>query len=243
MLIAFMLMLAIDWEARAESLVFQSSENRVALVELFTSEGCSSCPPAEMWVSGLRSAPGLWKEFVPLSFHVDYWDYLGWRDPWASRVFSDRQRAYVRYWRADSVYTPGVVLNGHEWRSWSEEKNGPRVPVIKAGVLQVTTGDRAHWQATFTPVERDSRYEVHAAILANELDSEVKSGENRGKRLRHDFVVTALAKHPLTKHGDKAEGEFALTADSKNEHPAIAFWITRAGSLEPLQAVGGWLPQ
>jgi len=97
----------------------------VALLELFTSEGCSSCPPAETWLSGLRSAPGLWKEFVPASFHVDYWDYLGWRDPWASKIFSYRQRDYAQSWHSDSIYTPGFVLNGREWRSWSREQNGP----------------------------------------------------------------------------------------------------------------------
>lgn len=90
----------------------------------------------------------------------------------------------------------------------------------------------------------DSGYEVHAAILASELSSDVKAGENRGRRLNHDFVVITLTTYPLAKHGDKAEGEFALQLDNQKQkgRPAIAFWVTHRGSLEPLQAVGGWLP-
>lgn len=238
-------MAALDLKAHAEPLVFQSSERKVALLELFTSEGCSSCPPAEAWLSGLGTAPGLWKEFVPVSFHVDYWDYLGWRDPWASKAFSDRQRAYAQNWQSHSIYTPGFVLNGHEWRSWAQAKNGPQASAIRAGVLQVSAADREHWQVSFSPVEQNvSSYEVHGALLANELTSDVKSGENRGSRLRHDFVVTALSTHSLTNHGPKADGEFTFGANQKKPtgRLAIAFWVTPRGSLEPVQAVGGWLP-
>src|SRR5689334_11142529 len=70
---------------------FQSFETQTPLLELFTSEGCSSCPPAEKWLTGLKPSSGLWKDFVPVAFHVDYWDYLGWRDPWSSKTFTDRQ--------------------------------------------------------------------------------------------------------------------------------------------------------
>ena len=104
--------------AQTASITFQSSEAQTALLELYTSEGCSSCPPAESWLSRLKESPGLWKDFVPLAFHVDYWDYLGWRDPWAAREFSERQRAYAQGWRSENVYTPGFVLNGKEWRDW-----------------------------------------------------------------------------------------------------------------------------
>ena len=72
--------------------IFKSSERRTALLELYTSEGCSSCPPAETWLSRLTDSPGLWKDFVPIGFHVDYWDHLGWRDKWGSKAFSERQQ-------------------------------------------------------------------------------------------------------------------------------------------------------
>ena len=73
--------------ANAAALSFQSPVEQTTLVELYTSEGCSSCPPAESWLNGLKESPGLWKDFVPLAFHVDYWDDLGWRDPLAAPGF------------------------------------------------------------------------------------------------------------------------------------------------------------
>src|SRR5262249_49815193 len=243
-LLGSVIMAGFHLRADAEPLLFQSSENRVALLELFTSEGCSSCPPAETWLSGLRSVPGLWKEFVPVSFHVDYWDYLGWRDPWGSKAFSERQQAHARNWQSESIYTPGFVLNGQEWRSWARAKNGPQASAIKAGVLQLRTADREHWEVTFSPPGQVADdYEVSAAILANELVSDVKAGENRGRRLKHDFVVVALSGCALKIQKDKAQGEFELRIERKDEPRLMAFaaWVTFRGHLEPLQAVGGWL--
>ena len=75
--------------------VFESGAERVNLVELYTSEGCSSCPPADRWLSGLRRNRGLWQQVVPLAFHVDYWDNLGWRDQFADASWSERQRQYA----------------------------------------------------------------------------------------------------------------------------------------------------
>src|SRR6266853_4246963 len=127
--------------ARAGDLAFQSSQTKTHLLELFTSEGCSSCPPAEAWLSKLKGAPGLWSDFVPVAFHVDYWDHLGWRDKWASGQFSDRQRDYAQAWGSDSVYTPGFVLNGKEWRNWFGLKNVPTGSRTTAGVLRIVSED------------------------------------------------------------------------------------------------------
>ena len=95
----------------ADQLRFQSGEKRVALVELFTSEGCSSCPPAERTFSKLATNPALWKTFVPIALHVNYWDNLGWKDRLAAVEFTQRQHTYASAWRADTVYTPEFVLN------------------------------------------------------------------------------------------------------------------------------------
>jgi len=243
-LFAFVTMTSFSMPGRAESIVLESSENKVTLLELFTSEGCSSCPPAEKWFSGLKEAPELWKQFVPVAFHVDYWDYLGWRDPWASKAFSDRQRAYAQLWRGDSIYTPGFVLDGQEWRVWSRPKNGPPVSGRKAGVLRVSSTDLKHWQVSFSPVGRGAGdYEVHAAMLANDLISDVKAGENQGRRLNHDFVVTIMTTQSLKVQGDKLEGEFELKPAKAQgaKRLALAVWVTPLGSLQPIQAVGGWL--
>src|SRR5580693_7683854 len=95
--------------ATAAPVVFQSSDRQTALVELYTSEGCSSCPPAESWLSGMKKSSGLWNDFVPVAFHVEYWDNLGWRDKWSSKQFSDRQRDYAGVWGGDNIYTPEFV--------------------------------------------------------------------------------------------------------------------------------------
>src|SRR5579859_7181132 len=89
------LLAAITMKAQDTNLVFESRTQQTALLELYTSEGCSSCPPAEAWLSRLKGSPVLWKDFVPVAFHVDYWDYLGWRDKLGARQFSERQRAYA----------------------------------------------------------------------------------------------------------------------------------------------------
>src|SRR5579859_334549 len=92
--------------ANAMAVTFQSSERQTSLLELYTSEGCSSCPPAEAWISNLKSRSGLWTDFVPVAFHVDYWNGLGWRDKLSSEEFSQRQRDYAQAWSAQDVYTP-----------------------------------------------------------------------------------------------------------------------------------------
>ena len=103
--------------AFAGDLAFQSGPKKVQLLELFTSEGCSSCPPAEASFSRLVNDPRLWHEFVPVAFHVDYWDGLGWKDPFASFEWTKRQQTYAEKWKAESVYTPAFVLDGREWRN------------------------------------------------------------------------------------------------------------------------------
>ena len=225
-------------------ITFQSSETQTALLELYTSEGCSSCPPAEAWLSPLKESPRLWKDFVPLAFHVDYWDYLGWRDPWAARAFSDRQRTYAEHWRSESVYTPGFVLNGKEWRDWSSRRDVPKFSGASAGVLTVSSSDTNHWQVRFAPTLAGGvDYEVHAALLGCGLNSDVKAGENRGCRLNHDFVVLTVVKASLVRSGDIAQGGFALSVPRKTLESslALAIWTTEGGRLAPLQATGGWL--
>jgi len=230
----------------AAPIVFQSSERQTALVELYTSEGCSSCPPAESWLSHLKEKPELWSDFVPVAFHVDYWDYLGWRDKWASHQFSDRQRDYASSWASDSVYTPGFVLNGKEWHNWFGLKGAPAGSGTKAGLLRVVSEDATYWRVSFVPASSGgSKYEVHAALLVSGVSSEVKRGENAGRHLLHDFAALTLINQALTGQNGAFEGAFII---DKKQNPtegrlALAFWVTRGGHLEPVQAAGGWLPE
>ncbi len=213
---------------------FTSKPTRTHLLELFTSEGCSSCPPAESWLSKLKDAPGLWTDFVPLAFHVDYWDRLGWRDPFAAKAWTARQYRYSASWKSTSVYTPGFVLDGREWRN-----NGlPAASSETPGVLKITLHGSDRVTANFQPTKADSRsFEVHVARLGFDVKINVKAGENSGRQLQHDFVVLALADAKL------ADGQAEVNLPAGPAAPgrqAIAAWITEVGGVEPLQAVGGW---
>ena len=104
--------------ALAAQCTAQSGERTVALVELYTSEGCDSCPPADRWLSGLGAQGYVPGRVVPLSLHVDYWDYIGWKDPYAKREFSSRQRKLTQLQKLAFVYTPQVMLQGRDFRGW-----------------------------------------------------------------------------------------------------------------------------
>ena len=230
--------------AQTTSIRFQSSHGRTALLELYTSEGCSSCPPAEAWLSGLRDSPKLWKDFAPVAFHVDYWNSLGWKDVFSDAAFSDRQRAYAQMWRSENIYTPEFVLNGKEWHNWFTGKNGPSASGELAGILTVTSTDTNRWQAVFVPEKAaETHYEIHAALLAGGAGSDVKAGENKGRHLNHDFAVVNLVQIGMTTSNGVAKGKFIIDTQQTNSGKTLALtaWVTRGGELEPLQTTGGWL--
>jgi hypothetical protein len=230
--------------ADAVPIQFQSPERQVPLVELYTSEGCSSCPPAESWLSGLKEKPGLWSEFVPVAFHVDYWNSLGWRDPWSSKLYSDRQRDYAAAWGSENIYTPEFVLNGKEWHNWFDLRGAPGVSSTKTGILKVVSEDTNHWEVSFIPAAGGTTgFDVNAALLISGVGSDVKAGENTGRHLKHDFVVLKLASQPLIRQNAGFQGAFVLpTQEEKLEgRLALAVWVSRRGHPEPVQAVGEWL--
>jgi len=232
--------------ANAAPVVFQSSEHQTALLELYTSEGCSSCPPAEAWLNKLKSGPGLWREFVPVAFHVDYWNNHAWSDKFSSEQYSTRQRDYAQVWSAENIYTPEFVLNGKEWRNWFGFRGTPAASALKTGVLQVSSDDGKHWQADFVPAGNGTAdYEVTAALLVSETSSDVKGGENAGRHLNHDFAAVSLIARPLASQTNGFQGKFVIDDNPKGitGRLALAVWVTRSGHLEPLQATGGWLPE
>jgi hypothetical protein len=221
---------------------FESGETHSTLIELFTSEGCSSCPSAEKWLSGLKSNQGLWKKIVPVAFHVDYWDHLGWRDRFAKPEFTSRQQRYAAAWGGDSVYTPGFVVNGKEWRGWF---GGSAMPITstKVGVLRVSVGDDGKISATFAPNTMQARsLALNVALLGNDLESDVKRGENGGRKLRHDFVVLQLAKSEMTNQGNLWTGKVLLSSNAGTDKAtALAAWVKSSETAPPIQATGGWL--
>lgn len=221
---------------------FQSGPAQTAVIELFSSEGCSSCPPADAWMNRLQTSPGLWKDFIPAAFHVDYWDYLGWKDPFGSPRFSSRQRAYASRWKHPSVYTPGVMLNGREWRGWYQGQTAEG-SVQDAGVLTVETAEGNQQSAVYKPGTNGANSpRAHAAVLGFGLVSHVKTGENRGKTLVHDFVVLQYAEKSMVFQSGEYRVQFNLDAERPAaEKKAVLIWVSDPKNFNPIQAAGGYL--
>src|ERR1051326_2468174 len=172
--LTFILLACGTWSARGGDLVFESGPQKTHLLELFTSQGCSSCPPAEAWLSKLKSEPGLWKDFVPIAFHVDYWDRLGWRDPFAAKEWTARQYQYSEAWKSESVSTPGFVLDGRE----SMERTVPKASVEQSGALKLSISN-GKVIADFVPSSGAAKdADLHIAALGFDLTSKVTAGEN-----------------------------------------------------------------
>ncbi|MEP6664043.1 MAG: DUF1223 domain-containing protein, partial [Verrucomicrobiota bacterium] len=217
----------------AAPLVLESAPQRVSLIELYTSEGCSSCPPAEAWFSKLKNEAGLWKNFVPVSFHVTYWDYIGWKDRFGSKKYDARQNSYAAAWHSSTVYTPEFVQNGKELK----ERKVPSASKTSVGVLKATLDEKRALTVSFQPNASGKKYEVYAVLLGGDLESSVKAGENSGRKLRHDFVALSFQSEKLNSEG---EGKLTLPAALAGEK-GLAVWVTEANDLQPVQAVGGWL--
>jgi len=238
--LAAVLLLLTASPARAQ-LLLHSGPERVALLELYTSQGCSSCPPADRWLSRLVDQPGLWNSVVPVAFHVDYWDYIGWRDPFSRSRYSQRQREYAREGGLGTVYTPGVLLNGREWRDWRRVE-APRPETAPAGTLTVERDGR-RLKVRYLPADSGPKeLRISVALLGCGLTSAVTAGENRGRRLENDFVVLDLRQAPLEPGGDAwtaSLNAFEERADAPRL--AVAAWVSTGSSPAPLQAAGGWL--
>jgi hypothetical protein len=235
--VAVFLVMASALSASAGEIVLESKPMRTHLIELYTSEGCSSCLPAEEWISGLKNQPRLWQDVVPVAFHVDYWDHLGWRDPFAARKWTERQADYSVRWKKESVYTPAFVLDGNEW------KYGPLPPAAtdSPGVLRVVVNsDRV--SANFKPADKNAhRYDIHLAQLGFALAADVTAGENNGRKMNHDFVVLGLTTEAMKAGGKELRLTAPAIKSNSDARTALAAWVTEAGKIEPIQAVGGWV--
>ena len=182
--------------AQAGTCSAESGHGTAALVELYTSEGCSSCPPADRWLSllGQRYGP---ERVVPLALHVDYWDYIGWKDPYAKREFSLRQRKLSQLQRMALVYTPQVLLQGRDFRGWSDKAFDQALERINAQPAKarlklqvVAMNDKAlDVEVSAELLQPAGDVALYLAAYRSKLESRVGAGENRGRILSHDYVV------------------------------------------------------
>jgi len=213
---------------------FQSTNSKTHLLELFSSQGCSSCPPAERWVSKQLSHPQLWQQFIPVVFHVDYWDYLGWKDPFSNRQFSHRQRKYHNLGAVSSVYTPGFIFDGKEWRGWYRGKALPGSP-DKTGILTANLST----DKLSVSYQHKIPLRLNVALLGFGIKTNVESGENDGKLFTEDFVV--LNKQSLLSNNGEWNLAIKTTSQFDAQRYALAIWVNAVDNLQPLQATGGWI--
>ncbi len=222
-----------------------SGARRVALLELYTSEGCDSCPPADRWVSALP-ARGLGADRVlTLAYHVDYWNYLGWRDPFAQARFSERQRHANARIGSRTVYTPQLMLGGKDYRrgdvrdAFAEHiaavnREQPGADIALSMTLR---GDTLESSARVALRQAQAGAAVFLALYENRLANQVSAGENRGKRLTHDFVVRELA-GPFAAGAPQAVNHgFRVAPSWKLGDLTVAAFVQTAATGEVLQAL------
>ena len=209
----------------------QSSSPRPHLVELYTSEGCNSCPPAERWMSTLRKHADL----IGLEFHVDYWDTPDWHDPFSNHAYTSRQQAIAARRNHGQIYTPQVWLDGSVWANWPRgappDPASAEAPVVD---LAIESGDPVRVTIDVGSAGSKPDYRVYAALAETGLSEHVEAGENQGKTLNHDEVVRAFAGPSTLPH---AEFELKSPPRANPEHMSVVAFIQDETSGDIVQAV------
>jgi hypothetical protein len=217
-----------------------SPANTVALIELYTSQGCSSCPPADRWLS--RIARGLPPDrAVPIALHVGYWDYIGWKDPFARREFNARQSQLAAANGSRSVYTPDVFVQGRETR-WSQPAAAfeaelravnQRPAAARIAIDQVEARERRiDFVVHAESMRKASDARLYLALVQSGLSTAVAAGENRGATLANDRVARAW-------QGALALGTHRISLDAPatatSDFALVAFVEDKTGVLQALQ--------
>ena len=207
---------------------------QVHVLELYTSQGCSSCPPADQWLLDVANTYPGFQTVIPLAFHVTYWDYLGWRDDFGQKVFDQRQRMLAR--RANTgVYTPGMFLNGDEWRQW---RRGQPLPVAdEVGRLSFSGDHDGQTRFEFTPLQKlQDKLLLHTAFLTSGARTKVNRGENRGRTLQEGYIVRT---HRVFELGCDESCSFDASLTPPGDADALVAWVTtRSG--DHVQAAGAF---
>ena len=216
------------------------------VVELYTSEGCSSCPPADAWLATLKGR----SDVIALAFHVHYWDRLGWPDRFASAAYTKRQYAWAARQGSGTVYTPQVLVDGQDWRGW------PRLPAAKAAAAatataaattappQVTLTRQADGQvqARVEPIggaasSAELRWGAYWAVVEDGHVSHVRAGENAGETLRHDHVVRLHQTLPVFAAREGLTSRLDVPTGAASNPRRVVFVVTSVPGERTLQAV------
>jgi hypothetical protein len=207
-----------------------SGERLTPVIELYTSEGCSSCPPVDQWLSTLKGKP-----VVAQAFHVGYWDYIGWKDRFATAANTSRQKQIGQRNGLSGVYTPQVVRNGKNSRTYRFGIEGAEV--ARANIVLQRDGAVAQsndFEARVTPASGVGSWDAYWTVTEHGHSSRVKAGENAGEFLQHDFVVRQYV--PVGRYeGSQVLRLSAIPADP--QHPRqVNLVVSDPQTGQPLQA-------
>ena len=218
------------------------------VLELFTSQGCSSCPPADRLLSALGQDETLQNQVIPLAYHVDYWNHIGWRDPFSSAAWSDRQGDYAQALQTGRLYTPQLVVNGRRALVGSDERQA-RSAITKAladptaATVQLSAipaqdrTDRVHIgvAVTFAAPVAVPMLDVMVALFENNLATDVRSGENARRRLQNDHVVRHLERSFALATDPDVRQEKQITLDlppgADQHHLGVAVFLQDPASM------------
>jgi hypothetical protein len=223
----------------------RSGPKTAALVELYTSEGCSSCPPADRQLSRLRQALDPAAEVVPLALHVGYWDYIGWKDAYAQGAFGERQSWLAHANQQNTVYTPQFFVGGTELRAWQgalRDKVRQLNMLPSAAAIRVQAGLSASGalvlRADATSRAGAGPAALYLAVAESGLATKVTRGENGGVTLAHDHVVREwIGPIRLAGGAAQAQREIALPADWNRARLEVVAFVQDERSGGVLQAL------
>jgi len=224
----------------------QTGPKTTALVELYTSEGCSSCPPADKRLSEFPSRDYGLERVVPISLHVDYWDNLGWKEPFAQHQFSERQSWLVRANGHKTVFTPHFFVSGKEVLDWREDLADALNRITAARALASiriraarTPSGALAVEASATSLVSNAPLVLFVALTEDRITSSVSAGENRGVMLSHDHVVRQWI-GPIAMKDGHVDFRQAVTLrpDWKSAQLGVAGFVQDSRTGQVLQAVG-----
>ncbi len=224
-----------------DPVVVSSGNNQTAVVELYTSEGCSSCPFADRWLSRLIEVPKDELNVLALAFHVDYWDYLGWKDRFSSAANTSRQRQLGANNQQDTIYTPEFFINGMEARGTNNILQKIQQANLQPSPLDlklIVSRDNNNLVIELqSPGHRDSSDQIHHRYLVyeNNLSTDVQRGENSGTILKHEQVVRYMSKAQNLR--SQNQYRVAIDPDWKPENIGVAVLVTSPGDKHYWQAL------
>jgi len=225
----------------AETITISSNGQQTAVLELYTSEGCSSCPSADRWLAALVEVPNDELDVLALAFHVDYWDYLGWKDRFGSPRYTSRQRQLGSNNSQRTIYTPEFFVDGKEARGTSKvldkirRANKQKAQIqLKLSISKSSNALQIELQSV-TPDAVDKPLQHRYFVYENQLMSDVTRGENSGERLFHQQVVRYMS--PELDLKDNNQHKITINPEWRLDNIGVAALVTEPGNKNYLQVV------